>query len=372
MEENKRLSLCMIVRNEETFIRKSLNSVKDVVDEMIIVDTGSTDDTVKICKSLGATVLHYDWENNFAAARNYGLESAKGDWILWLDADEEVEKEDAAKLRDVLSETKIHIGDIQLINYYGSYPTHPDHAFLINHHRLFRNHMGFRFKNRIHEQLNVQEVIGDVDHCVTLPVRVYHYGYLDNITRQKDKHKRNTYILEMMKQEDNRDPWIDYHLASEYYREQEHTKAFPYINEAILKFIHKQQTPPSLLYKLKYEILVTLKYFDGAWPAIDKAIALYPDYVDLQFYKGLIFLGKEKYKEAIEVFQHCLTLGENNLHHLTLKGVGSFQAWFHIGQCYKKLNQREEATLAFETCLQLSHHHELAMKELEKIKNPFY
>jgi glycosyltransferase involved in cell wall biosynthesis len=367
MKGNKQLSLCMIVRNEESFIGNCLNSVKHVVDEMIIVDTGSTDRTVEICKSVGATVLHYDWKDNFAAARNYGLDHARGDWILWLDADEEVEREDAGKLRDVLNETE-HLVGIQLINYYGSYPVHPDHAYLMNHHRLFRNGMGFRYNNRVHEQLNVQEVLGHIDHLKTLPVRVHHYGYLDDITAKK--HKRNIHLLEKMKEEEDSNPWIYYHLASEYYREQNHSKAFEYTNEAILKFLHNQQTPPSLLYKLKYEILVILNSFEGAWPAIDRAIALYPDYVDLHFYKGLIFIGMEKYDEALEVLKYCLYLGEKNLHHLTLKGAGSFQAWYYIGLCYMKYEQMEPAALAFEACIQQSHDHVLAKEALEKLKNP--
>jgi glycosyltransferase involved in cell wall biosynthesis len=370
MKDNKQLSLCMIVCNEEKCIGNCLNSVKDVVDEMIIVDTGSTDDTIEICKSAGATVLHWDWEDNFAAARNYGLEHANGDWIFWLDADEEVEKEDAAKLRDVLIETEENIAGIQLINYYGSYPLHPDHAYLINHHRLFRNNMGFRFKNRVHEQLNVHEVLGDINHLKTLPVRVYHYGYLDDITTKKNKHKRNINILEKMKQEDKSNPWVYYHLASEYYREKMHKIAFQYTNEAIQKFLLKQQAPPSFLYKLKYEILVRSNSFDGAWPAIDKAIALYPDYVDLHFYKGLIFIGQEKYNEAVKVFQHCLFLGEKNLHHLTLKGAGSFQAWYYIGQCYIKLGEIEKAAISLKTCIHQSHGHTLATEALEKLNNP--
>lgn len=359
----------MIVRNEETLISKCLNSVSGIVDEMIIVDTGSTDDTVKKCKSAGATVLHKDWENNFAAARNYGLEHAKGDWILWLDADEEVAKEDTHKLRSVLTETREHIAGIQLINYYGSYPIHSDHAYLINHHRLFRNHMGFRFHNRIHEQLNVKEVLGNVDHLVTLPVKVYHYGYMDDITIKKNKHKRNIEILEKMKQEERTDPWVDYHLANEYYREHNYNKSFQYINESILKFIRKQQTPPSLIYKLKYDILVTLNSFNGAWPAIDKAIMMYPDYVDLHFYKGLIFIGLKRYQEAIDTFKHCLDIGENNLHHLTLKGAGSFQAWYYIGVSHQKLKDEKNAKFAWQECLNLSPNHVLAQEALEKLKN---
>ncbi len=82
------LSLCMIVKNEEENIGRCLASVKPVVDEMIVVDTGSTDRTIDIAKAFGAQVYDFEWTNNFAEARNFSLSKAAGDWILVLDADE--------------------------------------------------------------------------------------------------------------------------------------------------------------------------------------------------------------------------------------------------------------------------------------------
>lgn len=359
----------MIVRNEAAHIDTCLNSVKNVVDEMIIVDTGSTDQTVEICQAAGATLLHYEWDDNFAAARNLGLEQATGDWILCLDADEEVDAEDAAKLRNLLTETKEHMVGVQVMNYYGADPPDPNHAYLEHHYRLFRNRMGFRFKNQVHELLNVGEVLGELNHLKSLPVKIHHYGYMD--ATMNDKHNRNIQILERMKLEDSSNPWIDYYLATGYYRLNMHQIAFRYTNEAIQKFLQKQEIPPPLLYKLKYEILVMTNSFDGAWPAIDRAIALYPDYVDLHFYRGLIFFGKEKYEEAIKVFQHCLMMGDSKVHPLPLKGAGSYQAWYCLGLCYLKLGQKEQAALAFLACLEFYPDHIPAKEELEKISpNP--
>ena len=90
------ISLCMIVKNEEDTIARCINSVKDIVDEIIIVDTGSTDNTLKILKNLNIVPYRFEWINDFSAARNYAINAATGDWILFLDADEWI-KDDGAK-----------------------------------------------------------------------------------------------------------------------------------------------------------------------------------------------------------------------------------------------------------------------------------
>src|SRR3972149_2146143 len=101
---NPTLSLCMIVKNEEKFLPACLESVKGHVDEIIIVDTGSTDRTVEIAESYNAKIYHHPWKNSFSKARNYSLKYATCDWILILDADEEIVKKDAHKLRKVIKD----------------------------------------------------------------------------------------------------------------------------------------------------------------------------------------------------------------------------------------------------------------------------
>ncbi|HYF75279.1 MAG TPA: glycosyltransferase family 2 protein, partial [Candidatus Nitrosocosmicus sp.] len=86
------VSLCMIVKNEEKFLENCLKSVKDFVDEMIVVDTGSADRTVEIAKSHNARVFYFEWINDFAAARNYALDQATGEYVLVMDADEYLEQ----------------------------------------------------------------------------------------------------------------------------------------------------------------------------------------------------------------------------------------------------------------------------------------
>ena len=96
----------MIVKNEEKFLSQSLNSIKDHVDELIIVDTGSTDRTVEIAEGFGAKVYHHPWENDFSKHRNQSISYASGDWILIIDADEELDNESAPLVRKLVNEVR--------------------------------------------------------------------------------------------------------------------------------------------------------------------------------------------------------------------------------------------------------------------------
>ncbi|MGG1552823.1 glycosyltransferase [Paenibacillus ferrarius] len=347
--KKKTISLCMIVKDEEAFIENCLRSVKDIVDEIVIVDTGSTDHTVDICRSFGAKIVEFPWMDDFASARNRGLLEANGDWILWLDADEELDQKSGQILIHALDQNEHDFFSIHLVNYMGEH-VQLDNAYLIAHTRLFRNHKGIQFKNRIHEILDTPPP----NQIPILPIKVYHYGYLDPVVRRKNKSQRNMTILENEMKKSDYDPWIPYHIASEYYRIQEYDKAFQYVNMSILQFLLKQLSPPSLLYKLKYSILLSVGSIDTAWSGIQKAIELHPDYVDLHFYKGIILLVKEQYSDSLAAFEHCIYLGEEYLNHLVLHGVGTFQAWYYIGVCFEKMNCIDDAKDAYKKSIDLS------------------
>ncbi|WP_337960802.1 glycosyltransferase family 2 protein [Caloramator sp. mosi_1] len=110
------ISLCMIVKNEENNIAKCLNSIKDYVDEIIITDTGSTDNTKEIAKSFTDKIFDYNWNNNFADARNFCISKAKNDWVLVLDADEVVIEFDIKNILEFINKNLSCVGRIKRIN----------------------------------------------------------------------------------------------------------------------------------------------------------------------------------------------------------------------------------------------------------------
>lgn len=366
-----KISLCMIVNNEEENIERCLASVKPFVDEMIVVDTGSTDQTISLCQAAGAQVQTFEWSNNFADARNYSLDQATGDWILWMDADEVLEVSAEADWKERLAEETDHVLNVHLVNYIGELPD-PNETYHIAHTRLFRNGLGLRFLYHIHETLNVEEIFTG-EHALKKIKQhdgliIHHYGYLQARTIAKQKSERNLHMLLHELTLDNNNPWTEYHLASEYYRLEKYEQAYEFVNLSIARFLKKDKLPPSLLYKLKYSCLISTGSIAGIPAAIDKAIMLHPDYVDLYFYKGVALYLSNLHSLALEVFEQCLLIGEDNIQHLTLKGTGSFHALYYKGLCLDKLGKVDAAADAYKEALRLYPSYSHASEALMRLK----
>lgn len=203
------LSLAMIVKNEAANLPRCLGSVKDLVDEMVIVDTGSTDDTVAIAESFGARIGHFAWTDDFAAARNESLRLCTGDWVLVLDGDEAVDALDHATIREVCSQELIPAFFLTLRNYFtdgGSIlldqvlkpnDGHYDQGAEFSHYadfpgvRLCRRFPDLAFEGRIHELLapyflRKQLPVGNLEAVI------HHFGKVD-LAREEEKKVR--YLL---------------------------------------------------------------------------------------------------------------------------------------------------------------------------------
>ncbi len=149
------ISLAMIVKNEAETIERVLSCAKSVCDELVVADTGSTDNTVELAQDMGAKVVHFDWIDHFAAARNFSFEHCTGDWILWLDADDILTEADQAKLLDLKQN---HLDD----NYDGVFMTYQytfsesgDCIFSLTRERLIRRAANLKWEYPVHECIAV-------------------------------------------------------------------------------------------------------------------------------------------------------------------------------------------------------------------------
>ena len=184
----------MIVKNEERFLEQCLRSVQGMVDEINIVDTGSTDRTVEIAQSFGAKLSRCEWRNDFAWARNKSLDMATKRWILQLDADEELLPESADALAQ-LRTAPAHLEGVWLrcINVTDRYRGggNMSHAIL----RIFPNNPRIRFKGPIHEFPSIDGSPVSMTGVMS-PVKIVHHGYLTDVVKDRDKYGRNLAIIE--------------------------------------------------------------------------------------------------------------------------------------------------------------------------------
>ncbi len=338
------LSLCMIVKNEEEYLPRCLASVQGVVDEIIIVDTGSTDRTVEIARSFGAKVFHHPWRGDFSEARNVSLEHATGDWILFLDADEELVEEDRDKLRDLLHD-RINEGFyLSEINFVGEQPGME--AVVNMAFRLFRNRKEYRFTGAIHEQIVacIQRRNPNVGFS---QVRINHYGYLNKPSVEKNKISRNLDILLKEVQKNPGDNFTRFNLGVEYMRLGQYDKALEQYQKAFRKLPSLEVAYASVLLRNIALCLKELKRYKEALKVLADALQAYPDYTDLVFLKGLVYLEMKRYREAAETFKECLRRGESGQRHITQQGVGGYKAWLALGDTCVRLGDEREAVKAY-------------------------
>jgi glycosyltransferase involved in cell wall biosynthesis len=186
------LSICLIVKNEEQFLAQCLKSIRDLAQQIIVVDTGSTDRTVEIAKEFGAEIYSHAWNDDFAAARNAALEHATGDWILVLDADEELPEAEHEKLRADMGKSDVIAYRLPLVNR----GKEADGQSFVP--RLFRNAPGVYYFGRIHEQVFPSLLAhgkswGLPTHFGT--AQLLHHGYTKEMVRDRNKIERNLKLL---------------------------------------------------------------------------------------------------------------------------------------------------------------------------------
>ncbi len=205
------LSLCMIVKNEIQNLPRCLASVKPYLDELIVVDTGSQDGTPKIALQYGSKVKYFEWCDDFAAARNYAISQASGDWILMLDADEELVVESENFLEPITSRPEIIAYSLTYIEVNDQVEITPSYRF-----SLFRNIPELRYVGRYHEMLKYQnQDFRSTQSSHLESLKIFHYGFGKSQILQKNL-SRNIPILERIRQSEGLSLKLLYCLAEMY------------------------------------------------------------------------------------------------------------------------------------------------------------
>jgi tetratricopeptide (TPR) repeat protein len=325
--EGLTLSLAMIVRDEEEMLPGCLEAVRGVVDELVVVDTGSTDRTMEIAESFGAKVVRFPWNGSFADARNVSLEHATGDWILYLDADEHLVPEDAPALRALLGKTWREAFYLVETNYLGGEES--GHAVTHMALRLFRNRPAYRFEGRIHEQKAQSMPTFLPERFEHTTIRLRHYGYLKGRIDARDKSRRNLELLEQERREAP-SPFNAFNLGSEYMALGDWAKARAYLDEA-----WEELRTASGFAGIPYAPLLVARAArarreDGDGPGARAVIAdglrHFPDHTDLVFEEAVLAREEGELDRAAALAERCLQMGDAPATYAATVGAGSHLA----------------------------------------------
>jgi glycosyltransferase involved in cell wall biosynthesis len=346
------LSLAMIVKDEEEMLPRCLAAVKDAVDEMIVVDTGSTDRTVEIAESFGAKVLHHEWTGDFAEARNVSFEAASGDWVIYLDADEVLVTEDVERLRELTSRTWREAFYLVETNFTGDLAD----GEALNHNalRVFRNRAEYRFEGRLHEQIANKLPAYNPERLELTSVRIEHYGYLASVRDAKEKSRRNIELLEQQMRDGARGPFLHFNLGSEYAAAGDNPGALRELAKSweLLKEegVDGYGFVPSLVGRLTRAYRVNGRFAEAIKQG-DEGLQLFPGFTDLVFEQAHAYIGEGRLDEAAEHFARAIEMGDAPARYSATVGCGTFLAIVSLADVRRIQGHAAEAGELLRDCL---------------------
>ncbi|NOY53537.1 MAG: glycosyltransferase [Deltaproteobacteria bacterium] len=289
------LSTCMIVRDEEDCLERCLASIRPFTDELILVDTGSTDGTVTIAERYADRLIHHPWEDDFSAARNRSIERAAGDWIFYLDADEELFFNDGPKLRKMLSEIRKNVDHLLLSirNLDGAGGILSEFPAL----RIFRNGRGIHFSGIVHNQVICN------GEGRTFPVTLLHYGYALSPKKMEAKFQRTLSLTKKQIRQEPSSPLPLHNLTLSLLNHGDHAEALESGLQGLRLFEQLSAPYPPLFSNLIYltaRAALADGRYDLAASVCMEGLKSRPDHLDLFWVLAMSSYYEKQYRETLE------------------------------------------------------------------------
>ena len=334
------ISVCIIMKNEEKHIENCLKALishgfgpDGVNGEIVLVDTGSTDQSVTIAQKYLPVVHHFDWINDFAAAKNYAASLAVNDWILIIDTDEYMQSFDAAAVQEYMQHHTKEIGTLLSIVPIEENDISTKRYFQVE--RMFHRKF-YHFIYPIHEQLV------PIDNCCTLgyhklPVSILHYGYFGSEEMLQKKAARNNEILFRELKKRPEDPYLYFQIGQSYLLLRDYESACEWFGKGLAYDIDP---------KMEYAQMMVIGYGDcllatGREKEAMDLLSVYDDFCDTPefvFLAGQIYMNNDMYLKAYAEFIKCLSMVPNRT-----EGVTTFFAYHNIAVINEVLGNKEMA-----------------------------
>lgn len=334
------LSLCMIVKNEEENLDKCLDSIKGLVDEIIIVDTGSTDNTKEIAFKYTDKIYDFTWCNDFAKARNYSISKATNDWILVLDADEVVKNFDVENIRTFCSEVNEKtVGRLKRINEYEDEYGIKKYIERVNR---FFNKNYFEYEGIIHEQIVLKTK--ELYKTKNIDLIIDHIGYSKEVLNRTNKIQRNIELLKNAIEKKAKDPYLHYQLGKSYFMGKDYPRAYISFKKALTLVDNFNYEYAEDLVESYGYTLIHLELFKEALELLQYE-KFYKHSPDFLFLSGLIYMNNTNFQKAAETFLKCTEFKEGKI-----EGITSFLPLYNIGVIFECLGFKEDALNYYKMC----------------------
>lgn len=340
MPMSRGVSLCMIVRNEAQRLPRCLSSVADLVQEIVVVDTGSTDATREVAGQFGARVVEFAWRNDFAAARNESIRHAKMPWIFWLDADHWLDEMNRQRLAQLLANLPDeNVG--YLMQWHSPSEEGGAQATVLDATQLFRNDPRIRWQYRIHEQIR-PAILRSGGTTRRSDVVIYHTGYQD----PREKHVkllRNLRLLLLENQEHPGDPLTLFHLGWTYWQLGQPQQAWQPLWESL-----RRAPPGETIVRKLFALLVRCARQMGRRPEAFQVClqgrSQYPDDPELLFHEGQLRREAGDLVGAEQALVRLLQLPPASYIAASVDpGLTGYKGRCALGEVYRDAGRLEEA-----------------------------
>ncbi|MCM1087300.1 MAG: glycosyltransferase [Muribaculaceae bacterium] len=333
------ISVCIIAKNEEKHLEECLKRLKPYHYEIVLVDTGSTDKTLDIATNYTDNIFHFDWINDFSAARNFALSKASNDWILSIDCDEYLESIEEDKLRLCMDRHPRSLGRILIRSRFRE-----QGLTSLENSRVSRffNRNYYCFYGAIHEQLVPKENFSSDTYAA--PITVLHVGYDGSEEEMRAKSLRNLSLLEKELAAKGPDAYLYCQLGQSCRKLQDYEKAYEWFQLGLAMDVDPSQDYVRTMVESYGYCLLDLKRPKEALN-LQGVYDVFSDRADFVFLMGLIYMNNGLFAEAIAEFEKSTTIKQ-----FSVEGVNSYRANYNIGVIYECTNHPEEARTYYKKC----------------------
>ncbi len=359
----------MIVKNEEKVIDRCLGSVAHLVDEVIVVDTGSSDNTKLIVAGYTSYIYDFEWINDFSAARNFAASKATGEWILVLDADEYVDEEN---FKEFIIELKAN-SDIfdafgaKILNFTGS---HGESLVQNYHDRIYKNNSEISYYRAIHEQFKKNN--GEELNIKNSNLLIFHSGYLNQTVTERKKNDRNQQLLnnEMNKGGNNAFDFFNY--GNEYCSMGEYSKALDsYLKAYKMKSDFRLSWVSITLVQI-VSCLLNLQRHDDALEVIEDAESIYYNSPEFLYLKAEVFLNRGQIDDAKDIYQYIINNADRFNHIILRPDLKDQSPHFRLGEIYLDAGDYSNAIKHYSNVLNINKYNEKGITKVISILNKFH